>query len=836
MNMTTGPGTAGRDGGLNLQFAVAKLLPSPRASDGEKAGPNMRGSSGDEMLPSVVHRVITDCGIDWQEYGPAIERWGRITGVPAPFPAAYGPRGGVKPAPEFVEWMMGLPVGHVSSVSGLTINQKLKLLGNGVAPPQAEYAIHALTQGDEKYMTNTDTSSFFTTHQRRDVPRNQWGQYLLPDPVTGDTEGWVRATTFAATLAEQYGLSIWHQRQVVWGLSRRPDLLTLASTISGPEDKKALGEIVKEAHIAAGTDAKANRGTAIHKAIQASESGAHELVPEELRPHVTKYFEVMKREGIKIIPEYVERTVIVRQYHVAGTFDNLVLCPDGKIRVSDKKTGRMDYSDVEFAVQMAIYANADAMFNYDTGQYEPMPEIAKDYAILMHIDPVTGHTEPLRINIQWGWTFARTCAEVMDIRKVKNIITPYVSETHSWGTQIDGVPISVPTAQSTPPSVLPNGVSETPLRHVTRAIGQIAADAGVGSAALDSVRPQTLPNGVPVHVSSAVPSGQFAVVDGPVIMGASTPNYQHGDRDIRGTVPGGFVDSSSPVPEEFQAFWSDDRHDNESAWDVTDIDSPHAAPPDLVAAAIEAQQPEATPQSVMAAAGAPIAEPPDDQAVAELSDVDGLMRRIVGLKSKAKVQAVARDLMDLVGEPGAIKLNQYQHKIASEIITQAWRAGIPIPGNDKDGKPFGVPAGPGPDPDAWKNNTAPAPKSESPEQPVTDFEAQERAAVESIRSAPSLAHLQTMHDHYVNQTRIGWTDTMQAAARTRSAELDQQSGDTELSPLEMILGATSKATLAKAWSKATDNGQNRGGWTEEMQSAAMAKQSELSGVATSGNQ
>lgn len=39
------------------QVAREDLLPTPRASDGTKGGPNQRGSSGDLMLPSVVHRL-----------------------------------------------------------------------------------------------------------------------------------------------------------------------------------------------------------------------------------------------------------------------------------------------------------------------------------------------------------------------------------------------------------------------------------------------------------------------------------------------------------------------------------------------------------------------------------------------------------------------------------------------------------------------------------------------------------------------------------------------------------------------------------------------------------
>lgn len=47
---------AGRDGsgGDDLTTSLHRLLPTPRATDGTKGGPNQRGSSGDLMLPSAV--------------------------------------------------------------------------------------------------------------------------------------------------------------------------------------------------------------------------------------------------------------------------------------------------------------------------------------------------------------------------------------------------------------------------------------------------------------------------------------------------------------------------------------------------------------------------------------------------------------------------------------------------------------------------------------------------------------------------------------------------------------------------------------------------------------
>ena len=52
-------------------------------------------------------------------------------------------RGGLLSA-QFVEWLMGLPSGWVTDVPGLTRNQQLHALGNGVVPQQAAFAIRML--------------------------------------------------------------------------------------------------------------------------------------------------------------------------------------------------------------------------------------------------------------------------------------------------------------------------------------------------------------------------------------------------------------------------------------------------------------------------------------------------------------------------------------------------------------------------------------------------------------------------------------------------------------------------------------------------------------------
>lgn len=53
---------------------VEHLLPTPRATDGTKGGPNQRGSSGDLMLPSAVMLLPTPAVNDMGE-GKTVEDW-----------------------------------------------------------------------------------------------------------------------------------------------------------------------------------------------------------------------------------------------------------------------------------------------------------------------------------------------------------------------------------------------------------------------------------------------------------------------------------------------------------------------------------------------------------------------------------------------------------------------------------------------------------------------------------------------------------------------------------------------------------------------------------------
>lgn len=92
---------------------------------------------GDGLHRRPEGRVATR---GWGPYGPAVDRWGRVLGRPAPPPTELGARGQPRLSPHFVEWLMGLPDGWVTDIPGLSRNDQLRALGNGVVPQQAAAA------------------------------------------------------------------------------------------------------------------------------------------------------------------------------------------------------------------------------------------------------------------------------------------------------------------------------------------------------------------------------------------------------------------------------------------------------------------------------------------------------------------------------------------------------------------------------------------------------------------------------------------------------------------------------------------------------------------------
>lgn len=131
--------------GANLHEVARELLPTPSASDAIMGLPRTSGRPPEKATKLATRIEYTDFGM----YAPAIARWEQVLGRPAPAPTVPPTREGgrARLSTKFVEWLMGLPDGHVTGEDlGLTREQQLRLLGNGVVPQQGAAAIYQLTK------------------------------------------------------------------------------------------------------------------------------------------------------------------------------------------------------------------------------------------------------------------------------------------------------------------------------------------------------------------------------------------------------------------------------------------------------------------------------------------------------------------------------------------------------------------------------------------------------------------------------------------------------------------------------------------------------------------
>lgn len=131
--------------GHSLTQAV-QLLPTPQAKNATAFSAGY-GANLHEVARGMKPGIF---GV----YGQAIARWEQVLGREAPAPTVPPTREGgrARLSTRFVEWLMGLPDGHVTGPDlNLSRERQLRMLGNGVVPQQAALAVAVgLTQmGDQ---------------------------------------------------------------------------------------------------------------------------------------------------------------------------------------------------------------------------------------------------------------------------------------------------------------------------------------------------------------------------------------------------------------------------------------------------------------------------------------------------------------------------------------------------------------------------------------------------------------------------------------------------------------------------------------------------------------
>lgn len=260
------------------------------------------------------------------------------------------------------------------------------------------------------------------------------GKYSLPSPTPGTgklKDTFTRVTTGAHALDETSGLDKWKMRNVVLGIHQQPELLDAIDLFAEPREvTRTLNDIAGQASAAAGASEAAERGTAIHAWTEAVERDGMCVsdVPAEFKPFVVSYLEELEHAGIESVPGLVERIVWHKATGWVGTFDRIYRLADGTRVIGDIKTSKdLRYGYLGFAMQLAVYADADAMLKVDGSGWEPMPAVGNVYGVIAHLPSNNpGHCQLVTMDLAAGRYAVELAERVREARAKAGIVIPNV--------------------------------------------------------------------------------------------------------------------------------------------------------------------------------------------------------------------------------------------------------------------------------------------------------------------------------------------------------------------------------------------------------------------------
>lgn len=267
-----------------------------------------------------------------------------------------------------------------------------------------------------------------------DYPRSdRWGRPLIL-PVAGTEEiPHTRATTIAKTLDDGTGLANWKQLMAVAGAIQRPDIRAQveANWPPTPETKAKLRRCVDELREAAAASAGANLGDALH-AMTARIDVGEDFVPfPPFDADIDAYRTLIADADIRIFPEYVERTVVLGDLRIAGSFDRLV-GKAGQLFVFDLKTGKnLELAWPSIAVQLALYSRGETLYDWETRTHEPMPTVNQRQGLVLWLPAGTGEASLHVVDLEAGWEAAQHAFWVREWRKRKDLARAARTQTRS---------------------------------------------------------------------------------------------------------------------------------------------------------------------------------------------------------------------------------------------------------------------------------------------------------------------------------------------------------------------------------------------------------------------
>lgn len=248
------------------------------------------------------------------------------------------------------------------------------------------------------------------------VRRDHVGRPYIKLPDSDREVTYTRTSNFAKTLSDQEGLTKWRLRNVVRGLLAQPQLLHGGIH---PDNTRMVDSIIEAAHEVAGGNNASRWGTTLHGLAELWDMyGVDDIpAPPDLQDALAAYkritasYEVIAAEGF----------VVCDELKCAGSYDRILLAPDGRIVMADIKTGPDEHKrPLGVTVQCAIYAHS---IHYDprskTRHVGPLEGIDQEEGLLIQISRDRSADRLWPLDLKEGWRLALKSRELREDRRLK---------------------------------------------------------------------------------------------------------------------------------------------------------------------------------------------------------------------------------------------------------------------------------------------------------------------------------------------------------------------------------------------------------------------------------
>ncbi len=246
------------------------------------------------------------------------------------------------------------------------------------------------------------------------IPRDRLQRPLIIPPGGGKPVAYTRCSTFAKALSDSDGLSQWKRRTMLKGVLLSDEArANLARWFGDEPGSDVLDALIEELHDAGGGNDGARWGTALHGLTEFVDADGwvpdQGTIPQDLFDALHRYIALVR--DIQMIA--CEGFVVVDDIKVAGSYDRIMLLPDGRLVVGDVKTGPKIHNNVaEAQIQMACYARGVHYAPDGTREKGPLEGVDTSTGILIQISRDNTGDRLLELDLDQGWEDAQLALEV----------------------------------------------------------------------------------------------------------------------------------------------------------------------------------------------------------------------------------------------------------------------------------------------------------------------------------------------------------------------------------------------------------------------------------------